>query len=93
MLLHEFRLWPSCVKSLRVLRHQNLPEEGDEELHQVHDAVVLGESNLEKWAEAERDRACETSYTQMNTGYYGLMRYRMFYTSNVYKQHSVETSN
>lgn len=26
---------------------KHLPEEGDEELHQVHDAVVLRESDLE----------------------------------------------
>lgn len=32
----------------------NSPEEGDEELHQVHDAVVLRESDLEEDRRGER---------------------------------------
>ena len=34
---------------------KNSPEEGDEELHQVHDAVVLREGNLGKRTEQRRN--------------------------------------
>lgn len=47
---HMWRLETALgVKILPVCADQiHSPEEGDEELHQVHDAVVLRECNLEK---------------------------------------------
>ncbi len=42
---------------------KNSPEEGDEELHQVHDAVVLRESNLKR---PNRKKMCKKRYA-LNT--------------------------
>ncbi len=36
----------NTVHTVNKTVRKNLPEEGDEELHQVHDAVMLRESNL-----------------------------------------------
>lgn len=39
---------------------QHIPEEGDKELHQVHDAVVLRESNLLEKDKKGEERQCKS---------------------------------